>query len=326
MLMVYILGIYKSKYVMFHATLQQLRLFDAVAEQKSDTRAAEQVHLTQPAVSIQIKRLEGKVGTPLIEHIGKELHLTVAGEEVFDAAKDVLERLSDLETSLNDLRGEVSGPLNIHVVSSGKYFMPHLLGSFVRRYPKVEPRLEITNRADLLSSLAKNQSDLYIMGQPPEGVAVVEYPFLENILVVVARPDHPLAGKKKIPLARIAKERFVGRESGSGTRKAVEKLFADKGLNVEAYIELDSAEGIKQGVIGGLGIGVLSKHSLRLELDAGELVVLNVAGFPLRRRWYVSHREGKRLSRAAQLFLQYLQEEGEEEVADLLRLEQGDSP
>jgi LysR family transcriptional regulator, low CO2-responsive transcriptional regulator len=311
---------------MFHATLQQLRLFAAVAEQKSVTRAAEKVHLTQPAVSIQIKRLEAKVGMPLIEHIGKELHLTVAGEEVFDAAKDVLERLSDLETSLNDLRGEVAGPLNIHVVSSGKYFLPHLMGSFVRRYPKVEPRLEINNRADLLSSLAKNQSDLYIMGQPPEGVPVVEYPFLENILVVVARPDHPLAGKKKIPLAKIAKERFVGRESGSGTRKAVEKLFNQKGLSIEAYIELDSAEGIKQGVIGGLGIGVLSKHSLRLELDAGELVVLNVAGFPLRRRWYVSHREGKRLSRAAQLFLQYLQEEGEEEVADLLALDQGDGP
>ena len=310
---------------MFHATLQQLRLFAAVAEHKSVTRAAEEVHLTQPAVSIQIKRLEGKVGMPLIEHIGKELHLTVAGEEVFDAARDVLERLGDLENTLNDLQGEVAGPLNVHVVSSGKYFMPHLLGSFVRRYPKVEPRLQITNRALLLTSLAKNQSDLYIMGQPPEDVSVVEYPFLENILVVVARPDHPLAGKKKISLTRIAEERFVGRESGSGTRKAVEKLFRAKGLDISAYIELDSAEGIKQGVVGGLGIGVLSKHSLRLELDAGELVILDVQGFPLRRRWYVSHREGKRLSRAAQVFLQYLQEEGEQEVAHLLALDQGDS-
>ncbi len=310
---------------MLHATLQQLRLFAAVAEHRSVTRAAEEVHLTQPAVSIQIKRLEGKIGMPLIEHIGKELHLTVAGEEVFDAAKDILERLADLETTLNDLQGEVAGPLNVHVVSSGKYFMPHLLGSFVRRYPKVEPRLQITNRALLLASLAKNQSDLYIMGQPPEGVSVVEYPFLENILVVVARPDHPLAGKKKIPLERIATERFVGRESGSGTRKAVEKLFSDNGLSMQAYIELDSAEGIKQGVAGGLGIGVLSKHSLRLELDAGDLVTLDVQGFPLRRRWYVSHREGKRLSRAAQVFLQYLQEEGEEEVADLLGLEPSDS-
>ncbi len=310
---------------MFHATLQQLRLFAAVAEHKSVTRAAEEVHLTQPAVSIQIKRVEGRVGMPLIEHIGKELHLTVAGEEVFEASKDVLERLSDLETSLNDLRGEVAGPLNVHVVSSGKYVMPHLLGSFVRRYPKVEPRLQITNRARLLASLAKNESDLYIMGQPPEGVSVAEYPFLENILVVVARPDHPLAGRKKIPLARIARERFVGRESGSGTRKAVEKLFDEKGLDISPYIELSNTEGIKQGVIGGLGIGVLSKHSLRLELDAGELVVLNVTGVPIRRRWYVSHREGKRLSRAAQLFLQYLQEEGEEEVAHLLAIDPGDS-
>ena len=310
---------------MFHATLQQLRLFSDVAEHNRVTRAAEEVHLTQPAVSIQIKRLEGKVGMPLIEHIGKKLHLTVAGEEVFGASKDVLERLSDLETSLNDLRDEVAGPLNVHVVSSGKYVMPHLMGSFVRRYPKVEPRLQITNRARLLASLAKNESDLYIMGQPPEGVSVAEYPFLENILVVVARPDHPLAGKKKIPLARIARERFVGRESGSGTRKAVEKLFREKGLNISPYIELSNTEGIKQGVIGGLGIGVLSKHSLRLELDAGELVVLNVTGFPLRRRWYVSHRKGKRLSRAAQLFLEYLQEEGEEEVAHLLAIDQGDS-
>ena len=306
---------------MFHATLQQLRLFAAVAEHKSVTRAAEEVHLTQPAVSIQIKRLEGKVGVPLIEHIGKELHLTVAGEEVLDASKDVLGRLTDLETSLNDLRDEVAGPLNVHVVSSGMYVMPHLLGSFVRRYPKVEPRLQITNRARLLSSLAKNQSDLYIMGQPPEGVSVAEYPFLENIIVVVARPDHPLAGKKRIPLARIARERFVGRESGSGTRTAVEKLFRDQGLSISPYIELTNAEGIKQGVIGGLGIGVLSNHSLRLELDAGELAVLDVTGFPLRRRWYVSHREGKRLSRAAQVFLQYLQDEGEEEAAHLLAID-----
>lgn len=310
---------------MFHATLQQLRLFSAVAQHKSVTRAAEAVHLTQPAVSIQIKRLEGKLGMPLIEHIGKELHLTAAGEEVFDASRDVLERLSDLETTLSDLRGEVSGPLNVHVVSSGKYFMPHLLGSFVRRYPKVEPRLQITNRATLLSSLAKNESDLYIMGQPPEGVSVEEYPFLKNILVVVARPDHPLAGKKRIPLARIGEERFVGREIGSGTRKAVEELFHRKGLSIAPYIELSNAEGIKQGVSGGLGIGVLSKHSLRLELDAGELVILDVAGFPLRRRWYVSHRKGKRLSRAAQVFLQYLQQEGEKEVAHLLAVDQGDS-
>ncbi len=302
---------------MFHATLQQLRLFTAVARHKSFTRAAEEVHLTQPAVSIQVKRLEDKIGMPLLEQMGKQLHLTVAGEEVYDACCHVLQRLSDLETALDDLRGEVSGPLTVTVVSSAKYFLPHLLGQFVRRYPKVEPRLRITNRAKLLANINANEGDLFIMGQPPQTLPVVEYPFLENVLVVVARPDHALAGQPAITLERLAQERIVGRESGSGTRKAVEDMFAHQGLEVAPYIELASAEAIKQGVIGGLGIAVLSLHSLRLELNAGELVVLDVAGFPLRRRWYAAHRKGKRLSRAAQTFLDYLQDEGEGEVAHL---------
>lgn len=302
---------------MIHATLQQLRLFAAVARHKSFTRAAEEVHLTQPAVSIQIKRLEDRIGLPLIEQMGKRLHLTVAGEAVYAACRDVLLRLGDMETALDDLRGEVSGPLTVTVVSSAKYFLPHLLGQFVRRYPKIEPRLRITNRAKLLSDINANEGDLFIMGQPPETLPVVEYPFLENVLVVVARPDHVLAGHGAISLKRIAQERFVGRESGSGTRKAVEDMFAEQGLSVTPYIELASAEAIKQGVIGGLGIAVLSLHSLRLELNAGELVVLDVEGFPLRRRWYAAHRKGKHLSRAAQTFLKYLQEEGEDEVAHL---------
>ena len=222
---------------MFHATLQQLRLFASVARHKSFTRAAEEVHLTQPAVSIQVKRLEDKIGMPLTEQMGKKLHLTAVGEEVFSACSDVLQRLSELETALDDMRGEVAGPLNVTVVSSAKYFLPHLLGSFMRRYPKVEPRLKITNRANLLNSLAGNESDLYVMGQPPEELSVVDYPFLENVLVVVARPDHPLAGQTDIPLKRIARERVVGRESGSGTRKAIEQMFAEQNLIIEPYIE-----------------------------------------------------------------------------------------
>jgi len=204
--------------------------------------------------------------------------------------------------------------------------LPHLLGSFVRCYPKAEPRLKITNRANVLSSLAANESDLYVMGQPPEELPVIEYPFLENVLVVVARPDHPLAGETSITLERIAEERFVGRETGSGTRKAVEQMFAEKNLKIAPYIELASAEAIKQGVIGGLGIAVLSLHSLHFELDAGALVILDVTGFPLRRRWYAVHRKGKRLSRAAQTFLTYLEEEGEQEVAHLLTPGYDDRP
>lgn len=302
---------------MFHATLQQLRLFASVARHKSYTRAAEEVHLTQPAVSIQVKRLEEKIGMPLLEQMGKRLHLTTAGEEVYDACRDVLQRLDDLEIALNDLQGEIAGPITVTVVSSAKYFLPHLLGEFVRRHPKVEPRLRVTNRAKLMANINANEGDLFIMGLPPAELPVDEYPVLDNVLAVVARPDHPLAGQSDISLAQLADERFVGRESGSGTRKAVEEVFGKQGLEVKPYIELASAEAIKQGVIGGLGIAVLSLHSLRLELDAGELVILDVQGFPLRRRWYAAHRKGKRLSRAVQAFLDYLQAEGEEEVAHL---------
>lgn len=308
---------------MFHATLQQLRLFEAVARHKSYTRAAEEVHLTQPAVSIQVKRLEEHVGMPLFEHLDKQMHLTVAGRELYDACRDVLQRLGDLDAALDNLKSEVAGPISLCVVSSAKYFLPYLLGSFVRRYPKVEPRLQVTNRARLLARLSANEDDLYIMGQVPEELPVEEHPFLENVLVVVAHPSHPLVKKKKITLEQLAKERFVGREAGSGTRKAVEEMFQERGLKVAPYIELSSNEAIKHGVLAGLGIAVLSQPSVRLELAAGELVVLDVQGFPLRRRWYAVHRKGKRLSRAAQTFLEYLQQEGEEEVREMLGFGEG---
>lgn len=303
---------------MIHATLQQLKLFEAVARLKSYTRAAEEVHLTQPAVSIQVKRLEENVGMPLFEQVDKQMHLTVAGRELYDACRDVLQRLGDLDAALDNLKGEVAGPISLCVVSSAKYFLPYLLGSFVRRYPKVEPRLQVTNRARLLARLSANEDDLYIMGQVPEELPVDEHPFLENVLVVVAHPSHPLAHEKVITLEQLAQERFVGREAGSGTRKAVEEMFEKRGLKIAPYIELSSNEAIKHGVLAGLGIAVLSQPSVRLELAAGELVVLDVEGFPLRRRWYAVHRKGKRLSRAAQTFLEYLQQEGEEEVRELL--------
>ncbi len=302
---------------MIHATLQQLRLFEAVARHRSYTRAAEEVHLTQPAVSIQIKRLEENIGSPLFEMIGKKMHLTLAGQEVHDACVDVLRRLGDLEITLDNLSGEVAGPINVTVVSSAKYFLPYLLGKFMRRYPKVEPHLKVTNRANLLERLGNNTDDLYITGLVPEEMPVVEYPFLENVLVVVAHPHHPLAKKKGLTLEDLADERFVGREPGSGTRKAVEELFRERGLTVTPYIELSSSEAIKQGVMAGLGLAVLSLHSLSLELSANKLTILDVKDFPLRRRWYAVHRKGKQLSRAAQTFLDYLQQEGEDEVRQL---------
>jgi DNA-binding transcriptional LysR family regulator len=303
---------------MIRATLQQLRVFQAVAEHRSFTKAAEEIHLTQPGVSIQVKRLEELLGVTLFEKMGNQVYLTSEGQELLATCNDLFNRLEQFEERLKALNGEISGILTICVISSAKYFLPFLLGSFVRRHPQVEPRLKVTNRANLLARLANNEDDLYITGLVPNDIPVIEYPFLENILVVAAHPSHPLVRKKGITLEQLSRERFIGREPGSGTRKAVEELFQAQGLKVAPYMELSSAEAIKQGVIGGLGLAVLSLHSLSLEIAAKKLVVLDVKGFPLRRRWYAVHRSGKHLSRAAQTFLDYLQKEGEEEINHML--------
>jgi len=287
-------------------TIQQLRLFEAVARRGSITRAAEEVNLTQPTVSMQVKALEEKVGMALTEQVGKVLHLTHAGEEVAAAARDVLGRLADMEAALSDMQSEVAGPVSVAVVSTARYFLPQLLGRFKRAYPGIEPRLQITNRETILKRMEENRDDLYIMGQPPEEHAVIAEPFRENIIVPVAWPEHPLVGEAGVPLARIAQEKIIRRESGSGTRKAVDRTFRARGLSPETHMEFDDSEAIKQGVISGLGIAFLSMHAMRLELASGEIAVLDVEGFPLRRRWYVAHRAEKRLTGAARSFLEYL--------------------
>lgn len=303
---------------MIHATLQQFRLFEAVARLKSYTRAAEEVHLTQPAVSIQIKRLEENIGSPLLEQTGRQISLTVAGHEVYQTCREVLQRLQTLESTLDDLKEEVAGPLNLVVISSAKAFIPYLLGAFVERFPKVKPKMLVANRARLLSRLSANEDHLYITGQVPDEFPVVEYPFLENVLVVVAKPDHPLASEQNISLQTLAKERFIGREPGSGTRKAVEELFSAAEHSVTPYMELSGADEIKHAVMAGLGIAVLPMHMLGLELAAHKLVILNVRGFPLHRPWYAVHRKGKNLSRAAQTFLDFIQQEGDTAISHML--------
>jgi len=305
---------------MIHTTLQQLRLFEAVARHKSFTRAAEESNLSQPAVSIQVKRLEENVGLPLFEHVGKRISLTEAGRELYGASKDVLGRLAELDVAIDSLSGEVAGTLRVTAVTSAKYFLPHLLGAFIRRYPDVEPKLMVANRASLLERVADNEDDLYVMGHVPEELDVAEYPFLENVISIVASPDHPLANKRKISLKQLTEERFLVRERGSGNRKVVEEFFEKKGLAINPYMELGSAEAIKQGVMAGLGISALSLHNLRLEIAAGQIVVLKVEGFPLRRSWNVVHRNGKNLSPAAESFVEFLQAEGQHLVNDAMSI------
>jgi len=300
---------------MIRATLQQLRLFEAVARHGSFTRAAEAIHLSQPAVSIQIKRLEEQLGTPLFEQMGKKIYLTAAGKELYATCGDLFERLDSFESRLEGLRGEVAGPLHLAAVTTAKYFLPYYLGAFLRRYPQVLPQLKVSNRARILERLAANEDDLYIMATLPEGGDIEQHPFLTDELVLFAHPRHPLAGKKHIPLAQLARERLIARESGSGIRMTLERLLTAHGLKIEPYMELGSGEAIKQAVMAGIGVGVLSTFSLKLELEAGKLVILDMEGLPVQRSWYAVHRRGKQLGPAALKFIEFLQTASESELA-----------
>jgi molybdate transport repressor ModE-like protein len=293
-----------------HITLKQLRMLEAIGRHGSITGAAREARLSQPAISQQMKQLEEMVGQSLWEKVNRRLFLTSTGELIAEAARDILARLDELEGRIEAERGKVVGPLDIAVVTSAKHFLPRYLGEFLHVHPEVQPRLTVTNRASILEAMAANRHDLYIMGQIPERARVDAFPFLDNIIEVVAEPEHALAGKKAIPLRRIAKERFLVREPGSGTRIAVEKLFADKGLEISPFMELGSGGAIKNAVMAGLGLAALSRHSLELEIKAGAIAILDVTGFPLRRAWYAAYPRGKRLSIASRTFLDFLLDDG----------------
>lgn len=250
---------------MRHSTLRQLEVFAAIARLGSFTRAAEELHLTQPTVSMQIKKLADAVGLPLFEHVGKKVYLTEAGRALHAFTREIFDHFSKLEMTIADMKGLKQGTLKLAVVTTAKYFAPRLLGPFCQKYPGIDVSLKVSNRERVLERLADNQDDLYILGQPPEDIDAVAEPFLENPLVVLAPADHPLAGRKKIPLKRLTEEPFLMREPGSGTRKAVERLFADRELALKVRMELGSNEAIKQAIVGGLGLSVLSRHTLALD-------------------------------------------------------------
>lgn len=291
-------------------TLRQLQILLAVARYGGYTRAAEALHLTQPTVSMQVKKLSNNIGLPLFEQRGKKLQLTIAGIKTLAASQDILNRLELLGGEITSLTGEMKGELRIAVVTTAKYFMPHLLGIFIQRYPEVQPRLFVTNREKVLQRLQENQDDLLIMGKVPEELDVAATPFLDNDLVVIAPPGHRLAKKRAIPLKQLLQERVLLRESGSGTRLAMDKLFSDQKLILTPYMELGSIEAIKQAVMAGLGISVMSRYNLRLELDSNKICILDIKGFPLRRHWYAVHASRQKLSLVSQTFLDFIRDEG----------------
>jgi len=255
---------------------------------------------------MQIKQLESTLGMPLFEQIGKRTQLTEAGKETLRASRAIGSELTNLEHTLAGLQGLKGGTLTVSVASTASYFTARLMALFRQAHPDVSVSLNVVNRETLLQQLAENSIDLALMGQPPEGHDLEAQPFMDNPLVVIAAPTHPLANQRRIPLKRLAEEPFVGREPGSGTRGAVEKFFAEHGLMLKAAMEMNKNEAIKQAVEAGLGLGVVSLHTVQAELAAKHLCVLDVQGFPLRRQWYLVQRQGKRLSPAAQAFAQFV--------------------
>lgn len=295
--------------MMKNATLRQLKVFESVARNLSFTRAAEELYLTQPTVSIQLKQLTDTVGLPLFEQIGKRIYLTDAGRELLKVCRSIFENLAHFEMLVSDMKGIKAGKLHLAVITTAKYFIPRLLGQFCQRYPGIDVSLKVTNRERVLQRMADNQDDLYVLGSPPDSMEMVGEPFLENPLVVVAPSNHALASQKNIPLARLAQEPFLMREPGSGIRLSTEQFFGAHGLPLKVRMELGSNEAIKQAVVGGLGIAVLSAHTLALERNSKELTILNVQEFPIQRHWYLAYPKGKQLSVVAQTFLEFLHQE-----------------
>jgi len=273
------------------------------------------LHLTQPAVSMQLRQLEEQLQLSLFEPVGRGLQITEPGRELAAMAADLLLRLDDFATAARELRGVRRGRVRLGVVSTAKYFAPRLLALFLKSHPGLDLKLNVYNREQILEQLQNYSIDLGIMGRPPEGASLVGTPFAPNPLAIVAAPSHPLSLRNQISPEDLEKEAFIVREAGSGTRIAMDRYFADVGVTVNVVMEADSNETIKQAIMAGIGIGMLSLHTVRLEQAAGRLVTLRVAGLPLRRQWFVVHTRQRRLTPAADEFLQFLLREAD----DLMR-------
>jgi DNA-binding transcriptional LysR family regulator len=261
---------------------------------------------------MQVKQLEETVGLPLFDQLGKRIFLTEAGRELHHHSRAIAEQLAEAEAALAEIKGVKRGKLSISVASTANYFAPQLLATFARRFSNVTVSLDVTNRETLLRQLATNEKDLVIMGLPPSGQSLIAEPFMDNPLVAIAPPDHPLTLKRKIPLGALQKETFLIREQGSGTRIAMERFFSQQHIQLTTGMEMSSNEAIKQAVQAGLGLGIVSIHTVALELETHRLAILDVKSLPIMRHWYIVHREGKRLSPVAQEFRSFILSEAKD--------------
>ncbi|WP_211455398.1 LysR family transcriptional regulator [Collimonas antrihumi] len=304
---------------MKNATLRQLKTFETVARHLSYSRAAEELHLTQPAVSLQVKQLEEHAGLPLFEQLGKKIYLTAAGVEMLRHGRMIIQQFRETEDAMAQLKGVSGGRLNVAVISAGDYFFPRLLAEFQRRHENVSLKLTVHNREELLRSLQDNLTDLAVMVRPPEDPGMIRQAFAPHPYVIVASPQHPLAGKKRIPMARLMREPFIVRERGSDTWNSMQESFGDHLAQLNVAMEIKSFETIKQAVIAGMGISFLSVHTISLELQVGNLVVLDVQGFPAMLNWYVVHRQNKQLPPVAIAFENFLMSDGAQLIETFTR-------
>ena len=301
---------------MRNTTLRQLRVFAAAARHSSFGKAAEELHLTPPAVSMQIRELEEQVGLPLFDRTGRQVALTVTGEYLLVYAKKILATLKDAEDAIARFRGLETGRVSIGMVSTAKYFVPRLLAQFRKEHPAIEVKLAVGgNREQLVALLQANDVDLAVMGRPPRELATRAEPFAVHPHAVVTAPDHPLMRIGHAPASLLASYEFIIREPGSGTRAAMEKYFADHRLQPRVAMEMTSNETIKQAVMAGMGISFLSLHTVGLERSAGLLTVPDIEGLPVLKRWYVVNNLSKTLSPAAEAFRYFILEEGERFLA-----------
>jgi DNA-binding transcriptional LysR family regulator len=294
---------------MKNATFRQLKVFEAVARLLSFSRAAEELHLTQPAVSAQVKKLQEHAGLPLFEQLGKKIHLTPAGVEMLHASRVIIAQFQQVQDTMTQFKGVSGGTLNVAVISAGDYFFPKLLVQFAGLHPGVTLNFNVVNREQLLQQLADNVTDLAIMVRPPQDLDTVNEPFAPHPYVIVAPPDHPLAGRKRVPVSRLAREPFVVREEGSDTWNSMVEAFGEHMGELNIAMKIRSTETIKQAVIAGMGVTFLSAHTIARELQARSLAVLDVQGFPMMAHWYAVHRRHKRLPPVAQAFRTFLLEE-----------------
>ena len=295
-------------------TLHQLDVFAEVAKHKSMTKAAEKLFMSQPAVSIQVKKLQDHFGVALFEMIGKELYLTEAGEEMYEAQKNIRKEVSSLEMALSEIKGMLKGTLNIAVVSTAKYFMPYILGAYLQKYEKIKISLKVTDRNEVKDLLRQNECDLAVFSEQPEELDLESIEFLRNPLLMASAPEHPLAKEKNLSFKNLSEYPFVIREPGSGTRMVMQRLMDKHDIEPDIVMELGTNEAVKQAIMAGIGISLISKYSITLEEKVGKISILDVIGLPYVNQWKLVYPKGKRLSPAARNFIEFTTSNSLEEL------------